>query len=254
MQIAGILFGTQWKITSQEVSEVVAGLECFDPNLLPHLAIFALGVAMFTPLGESLALPAFRSKWPSLETKLGRTFGGLLLICFSGFTVSAHTLWMHNKSQEMGGGSFCSAGTVCDCASVIGNNDWNTMPYLGLPWGLLGMLAFAMFMWLIISMAKEPTASWVLTNLKLGTNFGVLGIGVILYLMYAEYEIGKICQFCTVAHIAHISATIGFFRLSNMYGSSDWNVAGNSNVVDVAANERRKRGGYVAPKQASEEE
>ena len=81
---------------------MVAGLECFDPNLLPHLAIFALGVAMFTPLGESLALPAFRSKWPSLETKLGRTFGGLLLICFSGFTVSAHTLWMHNKSQEMG--------------------------------------------------------------------------------------------------------------------------------------------------------
>ena len=72
--------------------------------------------------------------------------------------------------------------------------------------------------------------------------------------MYAEYEIGKICQFCTVAHIAHISATIGFFRLSNMYGSSDWNVAGNSNVVDVAAKERRKRGGYVAPKQASEEE
>ena len=54
------------------------------------------------------------------------------------------------------------------------------MPYLGLPWGLLGMLAFAMFMWLIISMAKEPTASWVLNHLKLGTNFGILGIGVIL--------------------------------------------------------------------------
>ena len=71
----------------QEVSKMVAGLECFDPNLLPHLAVFALGVAMFTPLGESLALPALRRKWPSLETKLGRTFGGLLLICFSGFTV-----------------------------------------------------------------------------------------------------------------------------------------------------------------------
>ena len=41
-----------------------------------------------------------------------------------------------------GGGSFCSAGTVCDCASVIGNADWNTVPYLGLPWGLAGMLVF----------------------------------------------------------------------------------------------------------------
>ena len=58
------------------------------------------------------------------------------------------------------------------------------------------------------------------------------------------------CQFCTVAHIAHISATVGFFKLSNIYGSSDWNVSGNATVVDVAAKERRKRGGYVAPKQA----
>ena len=234
---------------------MVAGLECFDSNLLPHLAIFALGVAMFTPLGESLAFPALRSKWKSLETKLGRTFAGMLLISFSGFTVSAHTLWMHNKSQEMGGGSFCTAGTICDCASVIGNNDWNTMPFLGLPWGLLGMLAFALFIWLIITMAKEPTASWVLTHLKIGTNFGILGLGIILYLMYAEYEIGKICQFCTTAHIAHIAATIGFFRLSKMFGSSDWDVAsGGAKIVDPIARERRKRGGYVAPKQASEEE
>ena len=39
---------------------MVAGLECFDPNLLPHLAIFALGLAMLTPLGESLALPEIK--------------------------------------------------------------------------------------------------------------------------------------------------------------------------------------------------
>tara|TARA_B100000700_G_C15055410_1_gene862549 strand:+ start:3825 stop:4532 length:708 start_codon:yes stop_codon:yes gene_type:complete len=234
---------------------MVAGLECFDANLLPHLGIFALGVAMLTPLGESLTPPALRSKWKSLETKLGRIFAGMFLISFSGFTVSAHTLWMHNKSQEMGGGSFCTAGTVCDCASVIGNNDWNTMPFLGLPWGLLGMLAFALFMWLIISMAKDPAASWVLNHLKIGTNFAILGLGIILYLMYAEYKIGKICQFCTTAHIAHVAATFGFITLSKMYGTSDWAV-GNSSVgtIDPSARERRKRGGYVAPKQASEEE
>ena len=83
----------------------------------------------------------------SLETKLGQSFAGMLLICLSGFTVSAHTLWMHNKAQEMGGGSYCSAGTVCDCASVIGNAEWNTVPVLGVPWGLMGMLVFALFMW-----------------------------------------------------------------------------------------------------------
>ena len=233
---------------------MVAGLECFDNSLIPHLAIFALGVAMFTPLGESLAIPALRRKYSSLETKLGRTFAGMLLMCFGGFTVSAHTLWMHNKAQEMGGGSFCTAGTVCDCASVIGNSDWNTVPVLGLPWGLLGMVAFALFMWLIITMAKEPAASWVLTHIKIGTNFGILGIGVILYLMYAEYEIGKICQFCTTAHIAHIGATVGFFKLANMHNTSEWEIPGLNKKVDIVSKERRKRGGYVAPKIASEEE
>ena len=233
---------------------MVAGLECFDTNLIPHLAIFALGVAMFTPIGESLAIPALRSKWNSLDTKLGQSFAGMLLICFAGFTVSAHTLWMHNKAQEMGGGSFCTAGTVCDCASVIGNAEWNTVPVLGVPWGLMGMLVFALFLWLIITMAKEPSATWVLNNIKIGTNLGILGLFVILYLMYAEYEIGKICQFCTVAHVSHVAATIGFFRLSKMYGTTEWSVGGASKTQDVVAKEKRKRGGYVAPKQSTEEE
>ena len=76
---------------------MVAGLECFDPNLLPHLAVFALGVAMFTPLGESLALPALRRNWPSLETKLGRTFGGLLLICFINSLKGMSIIFFHTS-------------------------------------------------------------------------------------------------------------------------------------------------------------
>ena len=51
---------------------MVAGLECFDNNLIPHIGIFALGVAMFTPLGATLALPAL--EWESLDTKLGQSF------------------------------------------------------------------------------------------------------------------------------------------------------------------------------------
>ena len=49
---------------------MVAGLECFDPNLIPHLVIFALGVAMFTPLGVFSQFQGLRQKWKSLDTKL----------------------------------------------------------------------------------------------------------------------------------------------------------------------------------------
>ena len=58
--------------------------------------------------------------------------------------------------------------------------------------------------------------------------------------MYAEFKIGKICQFCTLAHIAHVGATIGFFRLANMYGTSDWASISSFKSVDVVAKERRK--------------
>lgn len=223
-----------------------------NTQLMFHWIPIIFGLILMSPLGEGLG-NSLSSRWKSLDTVRGRTLGGMIAVMFGGFTVSAHTLWIHNKASEMGGGEFCSSDGVWDCSSVIGNSEWNTMPFIGLPWGLLGMLAFALFMWLAISISKEPTASWVSTNLSIGRNFGILGILMIFYLIYAEYEIGKLCQYCTTAHISHLISTFGFFRLTKMYGESDW---GNNSPIEAVHNskERRKRSGYVAPKKYSEEE
>ena len=223
-----------------------------NTQLIFHWIPIVFGLVLMSPLGEGLG-KSLSSRWKSLETVRGRTLGGMIAVMFGGFTVSAHTLWIHNKASEMGGGQFCSSDGVWDCSSVIGNSDWNTMPFIGLPWGLLGMLAFALFLWLAISIAKEPSATWVSSNLSIGRNFGILGILMIFYLIYAEYEIGKLCQYCTTAHISHAVSTFGFFRLTKMYGGSEWR---DSSVITIEteSKERRKRGGYVAPKVASEEE
>lgn len=229
----------------------------FDANtqLLIHWIPIVFGLILMSPLGKGLAMK-MSSRWPSLETLRGRTIGGMLAVMFGGFTVSAHTLWIHNKANEMGSGNFCSSDGVWDCSSVIGNPEWNTMPFIGLPWGMVGMLAFALFMWLVISISKDPSASWVLTHIKLGTNFGVLGILMIFYLIYAEYEIGKLCQYCTTAHVSHVITTFGFFRLGSMYGTSDWGIGSVSTSSSEVDNSERKsrRGGYVAPVSSSEEE
>ena len=76
---------------------MVAGLECFDPTLMPHLIVLGLGIFALTPAGDLIMLPALKSRYPILETKFGRTIAGLLLIMFSGFTVSAHTLWIQGQ-------------------------------------------------------------------------------------------------------------------------------------------------------------
>ena len=225
-----------------------------NTQLFFHWIPIIFGLILMSPLGEGLG-QKLSSRWKSLETVRGRTLGGMMAVMFGGFTVSAHTLWIHNKATEMGGVEFCSSDGVWDCSSVIGNSEWNTMPFIGLPWGLLGMLAFALFLWLTISIAKEPTASWVRSNLMIGRNFGILGVLMIFYLIYAEYEIGKLCQYCTTAHIAHVIAVFGFFRLSSMYENSDWGISSSSStVVESSTRERRKRGGYVAPKISKDDE
>ncbi len=225
-----------------------------NTQLIFHWIPIVFGLVLMSPLGDGLA-KAMSSRWPSLETLRGRTIGGMVAVMFGGFTVSAHTLWIHNKANEMGSGSFCSADGVWDCSSVIGNPEWNTMPFVGLPWGMVGMLAFALFMWLVISISKEPTASWVLNHIKMGTNLGVLGILMIFYLIYAEYEIGKLCQYCTTAHISHVVTTFGFFRLGSMYGTSDWGIGAVGGTSEDGVKDRKsRRSGYVAPTSSSEEE
>ena len=51
----------------------------------------------------------------------------------------------------------------------------------------------------------------------------------------------------------HVVTTVGFIRVARMVESGNWN--GNEKTVEeVTAKARRKRGGYVAPKQSNEEE
>ena len=246
-------YGKQWKELFQQEEFDKMALDA-NTQLLFHWIPIVLGLILMFPFGEGLG-KSFSNRWPSLETKRGRTLGGMLLVMLGGFTVSVHTLWIHNKRKELGSGDFCSSEGLFDCSSVIGNDSWNTMPVLDIPWGIVGMLGFSFLLWIVISVAKDPAASYVADSLKYGKLLGVMGLFMILYLIYAEYEIGKLCQYCSTAHFAHLVATIGFFRLEKMYKTGEWGAGagGLKELVDLEdRRERRKRGGYVKP--TSEEE
>ena len=92
-----------------------------DQQLIFHWIPILLGILLMSPFGEGIG-KSLSSRWPSLETQRGRTLGGSLLVMFGGFTVSTHTLWIHNKAKEIGGGNFCAGDGVWDCSSVIGND------------------------------------------------------------------------------------------------------------------------------------
>ena len=184
-----------------------------------HGSIILIGVILMTPFGDAIG-GFLVNKWPSTATNRGRMLAGLMLVCTGGFTVSAHTLWMHNKLSE--GGSVCSGSSILNCDGLIGNPDYNTVPFLNQPWGLLGMVAFCVLLWLAITIAKEPLALLTPTFLKAGLGATIAGLPVIGLLVSYEIKEGLICPFCTTAHIANVIAMVAFFLLLKMYESDGW--------------------------------
>ena len=184
-----------------------------------HAVIILYGVLLMTPIGEAIG-SILVNKWPSTSTKRGRMLAGLMFVCTGGFTVSAHTLWMHNKLSE--GGSVCSGSSILNCDGLIGNPDYNTVPFIGQPWGLLGMVAFCVLLWIVVVIAKEPLAFSTPTFLKAGLGATIAGLPVIGLLVSYEIKEGLICPFCTTAHIANIIAMVSFFVLLRMYESDEW--------------------------------
>ena len=230
-----------------------------------HIILVASGIIIASPLGGKIsnAIGAGDNKMKWLSSRRERMLAGLLLVCLGGFTVSSHTLWFHNKFHEMGNSAIgCSAFSVFDCANVIANDDYNSAPLLGIPWGVVGMLAFAMLAWLALSIKKEPSAGWVDTHLKAGVGISTIGALVALYLVYVEiFPLeGVFCQYCTIAHIADIASLVIFFKLLNMKNEGIWLTDGEkssdekSKTLTEIRTGSKSRGGYVKPTSSGEEE
>ena len=184
-----------------------------------HGAIILFGVLLLTPMGANLS-SILHSRYRSTTTKRGQLIAGMAFICFGGFTVSAHTLWMHNKLSE--GASVCSGDSILNCDGLIGNIAYNTDPLLGQPWGMIGMVAFTALMWIVIVIGKEPMSSQTPMFIKAGLGATIAGLPVIALLVSYEIKEGLICPFCTTAHIANILALIGFILLFRLYESGEW--------------------------------
>jgi uncharacterized membrane protein len=193
-----------------------------DPNiqLMFYVIPAVFGFLLVLPFSQAISEPLMEI-FPSLQTERGRIFGGLKLITLAGFAVSVQTLWISSKVSE--GGNYCSSTSVFSCDDVIGNAQYNVDPIFDLPWGGIGMVVFALLLYIVLSSSEEPNAQWVSNYLKLGTLITALGIPVILLLISYEIEIQKICQYCTTAHFANIAALVGFIRLMRLNDTPQWN-------------------------------
>jgi len=221
-----------------------------DSNLLlaGHVVIILSGIFI-----------AFSNNF--LSNQRDRLLAGLTLVILGGFTVSTHTWWFHNKYHELGGDIGCSAFGSFSCGDVLANSDWNTVPLLGVPWGLMGMFAFALLGFLALSVRKEHNAKWVKSYLDVGYVASGFGILIALYLLYVEIIPLEMtfCQYCSVAHLADIIAFVMFMKLRKLQGTDQWDLEASQAATEIKAKnlkklQRKKNSGFVKPITRDEEE
>lgn len=186
-----------------------------DWPLYLYLLPMIIGIFLVSPLGEKFSL-RFRNHQ-------SRIINGILLISFGGFFVSTHTYYIHQKMHEVGGNSGCTAFSVFNCGDVISNDAYNSDPFFGIPWGIIGMFSFASLIFISLVIRKSPEDKNIINWIKSLVMIPLLGMVPILWLIYVEiFALGVFCQYCTGAHLANILLLISTYKLYHLHESGKW--------------------------------
>ena len=191
-----------------------------DWPLYLYLLLMLSGIFLVSPLGDK-----YTSKF---RNKQSRLINGMLMIAFGGFFVSTHTYYIHQKLHEVGANSGCSAFSVFNCGDVISNDSYNSDPFFGIPWGVIGMFSFASLIFILLVIRSSPEDKKIINWIKVLLLIPSLGMLPILWLISVElFVLGVFCQYCTGAHLANILILISAYWLFNFHESGNWDNSKN---------------------------
>jgi uncharacterized membrane protein len=130
---------------------------------------------------------------PAVRVRPGWLSPVTLTLSVLGVLVSAYLTFEHFTANST---LACSIGGVVDCAKVT-SSPWST--FMGVPVALLGLVFFAVTLWLCLPATWRRTDGW-LDPARLA--WLTVGLGMVLYLVWAElFRIHAICLWCTVVHV-----------------------------------------------------
>ena len=111
---------------------------------------------------------------------------GLFVIEMGGLAASAWT-WMIHNQLVTGGSTLCAAEGVVQCGSVIGDPTYSTL--FGLPWGVVGILAFSALGWLTLTISMDMKADWAQNYVDYAWWLSLPGIPGIAFLVIAALSL-----------------------------------------------------------------
>jgi len=148
------------------------------------------------PEPEELFEPAATPVGPPLWLQITST-----ALAVIGLAISAYETYAHYNGNHLLGCPSGAGGTF-DCAAVITSSQ--SMVFNVFPVAVLG-LAFYVFAVVIFSpWAWQFRGAGLLTSrnvdiVRLGSV--IVGMGFVMYLIYAEFQIGSVCEYCSGVHI-----------------------------------------------------
>jgi uncharacterized membrane protein len=112
-----------------------------------------------------------------------------------GLAISAYETWAHFNGSHLAGCTGTAGGAV-NCTAVITSSQ--SMVFNVIPVAVLGLAFYVAAVPLFTPWAWR--ARWRLVHQARLASM-VVGIGFVLYLIYAELQIGSICEYCTGVHV-----------------------------------------------------
>jgi uncharacterized membrane protein len=124
-----------------------------------------------------------------------------LVLAILGLAVSIYETWAHYNGNKLAGCPSSTHGTF-DCTAVITSSQsmvFGIFPVavLGLAFYIVAIPLFSPWAWRFMGrgLVSQHAVGWF----RMASM--IVGMGFVMYLIYAEFQIGSICEYCTGVHI-----------------------------------------------------
>ena len=155
--------------------------------------------------------------------QIRRRLLGLFIIQMGGLAASAWT-WMIHNEMVTGGSQFCAAEGVVQCGSVIGDPVYSE--FFGVPWGVIGIMAFGVLGWFTYSVFMDMKADWAKSYVDYAWWLSLPSIPGVAWLVVVELALVEgaphICPYCTSVHIALVACLYLLYTIRTERDAGNW--------------------------------
>jgi uncharacterized membrane protein len=123
------------------------------------------------------------------------------VLAIIGLAISAYETYAHYNGNKLlgcpskGGGTFNCAAVITSSQSMV----FNVLPVavLGLAFYVFAVVIFSPWAWRFSGAGRIQGRD--VNIVRLGSV--IVGMGFVMYLIYAEFQIGSVCEYCSGVHV-----------------------------------------------------